>query len=100
MFRNRKEVDNYMYESCEPTCHECTSKDEVQSYKEDIVVEKEELIVKKDMENKKIMRTNMKISSTKVNYEKTIDVNNEFKLNVDEQQDAINHLKEQCDICD
>ena len=31
-------------------------------------------------------------------YEKTIEVNNELKLNVDEQQDDIKHLKEQCDI--
>ena len=36
----------------------------------------------------------------KVNYEKAIEVNNEFKLNVDEQQDNIKHLKEQCDIND
>jgi uncharacterized protein involved in tolerance to divalent cations len=34
----------------------------------------------------------------KVNYEKAIEVNNEYKLNVDEQQDNIKHLKEQCDI--
>ena len=34
----------------------------------------------------------------KVNRENAIDVNNELKLNVDEQQDDIKHLKEQCDI--
>ena len=56
MFRNRKEVDNYIYEACESTCQEFTSKDEVESYREDIVVEKEELIEQKDMENKDIMR--------------------------------------------
>ena len=28
----------------------------------------------------------------KVNYEKAIEVNNEYKLNVDEQQDNIKHL--------
>ena len=28
---------------------------------------------------------------------KVIEVNNELKFNVDEQQDDINHLKEQCD---
>ena len=32
----------------------------------------------------------------KINYEKTIDVNNQLKLNVDAQQDDINDLKEQC----
>ena len=32
----------------ESTCHECTSKDEVEHYEEDIVIEKEELIMKKD----------------------------------------------------
>ena len=42
MFRNRKEVENHMYEACELTCNECTSKAEVENYKEDIVVEKEE----------------------------------------------------------
>ena len=36
----------------------------------------------------------------KVNNEKAIDVNNELKLNVDEQQDDIKHLAEQCDIDD
>ena len=44
-----------MYEECESTCRECTSKDEVQNYKEDIVVDMEELIMK-DMENKEIMK--------------------------------------------
>ena len=34
----------------------------------------------------------------KVNYETAIEVNNELKLNVDEQQDDIKHLIEQCDI--
>ena len=32
----------------------------------------------------------------KVNYEKTIEVNNQLKVNVDEQQDDIKDLKEQC----
>ena len=32
-----------------------------------------------------------------MNYERAIDVNNEFKVNVDKQQDYIKHLKEQCD---
>ena len=32
-------------QACESNCHECTSKDELKNYKEDIVVEKEELIM-------------------------------------------------------
>ena len=56
MFRNRKKVDNHIYEGCKSTCHEWTSKDELKNYKEDIVVEKEELIMKKEMENKEILR--------------------------------------------
>ena len=32
----------------------------------------------------------------KVNYEKTIEVNNQLKVNVDEQQNDIKDLKEQC----
>ena len=36
----------------------------------------------------------------KVIFEKAIQVNNDLKLNVDEQQDDIKHLKEQCDIDD
>ena len=43
-------------EACESTCHECTSKEEVENDKEDIVIEKEELIKKKDMENKELMK--------------------------------------------
>ena len=52
------------------------------------------------MENKEILRKIMKksVHSMQVNYEKAIEVNNEYKLNVDEQQDNIKHLKEQCDI--
>ena len=34
----------------------------------------------------------------KVIYEKAIEVNNDLKLNVDEQQDDIKQLTEQCDI--
>ena len=36
----------------------------------------------------------------KVNYEKTIEVNNELELNDDRQQDDIKHLKEKCGIDD
>ncbi len=31
-----------------------------------------------------------------VNYENTIEVNNQLKVNVDEQQDDIKYLREQC----
>ena len=55
IFRNTNEVESHMHEAFELTCHECTSKDEVKRYKEDIVVEKEELIMKK-MENRKKIR--------------------------------------------
>ena len=56
MFRIRKEVDNYIYEECESTCHECTSKYEVKNFKEGIAVEKEESTIKKDMENKETVQ--------------------------------------------
>ena len=36
----------------------------------------------------------------KVNYEKTIEVNNQLKVNVYEQQDDIKDLQEQCNIDD
>ena len=55
------------------------------------------------MEIKEIMREKKhgnKHSSMKVNYEKAIEVNNELKLNVDEQHDDIKHMIEQCDIDD
>ena len=36
----------------------------------------------------------------KVNYDKAIQVNNELKVNVDDEQVDMKHLKEQCDIDD
>ena len=63
-FWNFKEVNKYRYEACESTCHECTSKDEVENDKEDIELKMDELITKKDFGNKEIMREKkMKISS-------------------------------------
>ena len=63
MVIRRKEVDNHMYKVRESTCHGCTSKDEVENYKEDSVVEKEQLIMKyENMENKELMREKIKIS--------------------------------------
>ena len=83
--------------------HECLSEDEVEHYKEYIVVEKEKIIKKTNIENKEIIskkhKNRLKIfHSMKVNNEKAIEVNNELKLNVDEQQDDLIYLKEQCDI--
>ena len=49
-----------MYEACRLTCHEWTSKDKVENYKEDIIVEVEELIMKKEMKNKKILQQQKK----------------------------------------
>ena len=91
-----------MYEACKSTCHEWTSKDEVGNDKDDIVVEKEELIMTKEMETKKILRYREKPQKISPQYEselwKAMEVNDELKVNVDEQQDDIKHLKEQCDI--
>ena len=49
-------------EVCESTCHEFSTKDEVEN---DRIVEKKDLILKKDMEHKEIMREreNLKIGS-------------------------------------
>ena len=88
-----------MYEACKSTCHEWSSKDEVE--KKHMVVEKEEFIMKKEVENKDILRKkNTKISSPQYKSElwKAIEGNNDLKFNVHEQSDDINHLKEQCDI--
>ena len=35
-----------------------------------------------------------------INYEKTMEVNIELKLNIDDEEDDLNHLKGQCDIDD
>ena len=57
--------------------------------------------MKKEIENKEILRTQHKISPQYESYLwKAIEVNNELKLNVDEQQDDIKHLKEECGIDD
>ena len=66
-------------------------KNEVENYKEDIVVDKEELIMKKEMKNKEILRNTTKISCPQNEREfwKAIEVNDELKLNVDEQKDDI-----------
>ena len=44
-------------EAWESTCHECTSKDQVNNYKESIVLEKEELITKKGIKMRKYCET-------------------------------------------
>ena len=61
MFRNRKEIDNHMYEACKSSCHEWTSKDEVENNKEDIVVEKKGKILKRKIENKEILKERKKM---------------------------------------
>ena len=38
------------------------------------------------------------VHSKKVNFKKTMEVNNDLNFKVNEQHDAIIHLKEQCDI--
>ena len=62
--------------------------------------------MKKDLQNREIMKAikheeekNI-FNSLKVIYKQAIEVNNDLKLNVDEQQGDIKHLKEQCDIYD
>ena len=71
-------------QACESTCHESTSKDEVESYKEDIIFEKEELIMKKGMKKGNNEEKNLNINkkvfhSMKVIYEKAIEVSNDLK---------------------
>ena len=46
MFRNRNEVDNPIYEVCESTCNECSTKYEVENNKEGSDVRKADLIKK------------------------------------------------------
>ena len=53
IFRNRKEVDNHIFEGCKPISTEFTSKDKDKNYNENIFVEKEEKIMKKCVETKK-----------------------------------------------
>ena len=56
IFRNRKEVDNHIFEACKPIPSECISKVEVKNYNGDIVVEMYEEIIKKCVENQEILR--------------------------------------------
>ena len=53
------------------------------------------------MENKEVMRRkheNLHYTEWEGNYERASEVNNELKVNVDEQQDDIKYVKEQCDF--
>ena len=54
--------------------------------------------MKKYVEIRKIRRKTMKKGSPKYESEKANKVKNYLKLNVDEQQDAIKHLKDYCDL--
>ena len=56
--------------------------------------------MKKYVKIRKIKRKTMKKGSPKYDSEKANKVKNERNLNVGEQQDAIKHLKEYCDIDD
>ena len=60
--------------------------------------------MKKDIENREALRKHENkqkvFHNMKVNYDKAIEVNNKLKLNVDDQQDDIKHLKEQWEIYD
>ena len=88
--KNRKEVNNHIFEACKTISSECISKDEVKNYNGNIVVEKEE--------NREIMREknknktkNMIIGRPYYESEKSQNKNNEPKLNVDEQQEDTIH---------
>ena len=89
-------------EATASNCHECTLKDEVVNNKEALIVKKEAVISKKEKETKdmkKTMENQRKIvQSIKLNYEKSIEENNELKTKVNEQEDIIKHLEEQCGI--
>ena len=78
IFRNRKEVDNHIFEACKPISSKCTSKDEVKNYNGNIVVEKEELIMKKCVENQEILseKKNMIIDRPYYESEKFKNMNN------------------------
>ena len=54
------------------TCCELTSKDDVESYKEDIVVKMEELIMKNDMEYKLTIREEKKHIKNSPPYERPL----------------------------
>ena len=50
-------MDNLIYEVCESTCHECSTTDEVENDKKNVVLfRKSNLILKKDMEHREITR--------------------------------------------
>ena len=56
--------------------------------------------MKEYVEIRKIRRKTQKNGSPKYESENVNKVKNELKLNVNEEQDAIQHLKEYCDIDD
>ena len=56
--------------------------------------------MKKYVEIRKVRRKTLTNGSSKYESENINQVKNELKLNVDQQQDAIKHLKEYCDIDD
>ena len=94
-------IDTHIYEVCESTCHECSTKDEVKNDKKKSIVEKADLILKKDMEHKKITRKrNLKlvVHSMKESSEKAMEIYIELRLNVDEQQDDISDIDDSDEV--
>ena len=99
MFSNRKEVENCIYEACESISREYTSDNEVKNTMNKLLlgrkINNEEVCGNYENKEKDNEKGNPKYDckiTNKVKYE--------LKLNVDEQQDAIKHLKEYCDIDD
>ena len=103
IIENSNKVD--ALEACEQICHECPLKGEVENYKEDIVVEKKDSILKIILENKELMKKKYQnqqnvFHTIKVNNGMAIQVNNELKKKVDDQQVDTKHLKEKFEIDD
>ena len=92
MFSDRKEEDNCIYEACESISRECTSDNEVKNTMNKLLlgrkINNEEVCRNYENKEKDNEKGSLKYESKIVNK-----VKNELKLNVDEQQDAIKHLK-------
>ena len=96
----KEEVD--ALEAGGSNCHECTLKDQVIDNKEDLLKKKEKEIMvedKKKKDFKKQLDNQRKIvQDMKHNYEKAIEENNDLKTKLEEKDDDIKHLQEQCGI--
>ena len=85
------DVHNYIYEVCESTCHECSTKDEVENDKRNTVLLRKQTSswrriwnISKYREKKKTWK--LGVHSIKESSEKAMEVNIELRLNVDEQE--------------